>query len=109
MPDDAAMISEAVGGQSKPTHPDLTIDTMTQPLSQRTDMPEAGETGFATPDATAFADYLIDAAQRNILFWDALRQRANNMLEHERQGLPPLLKFKYETVADAAEYDPPAN
>lgn len=59
--------------------------------------------------AIEFADYAIDAAQRAILFWDALRQRADNMLDHERDGLPPLLKFKYEEVANAAEFDPPAN
>ena len=59
--------------------------------------------------AASFADYLIDAAQRNILFWDALRQRANSMLEQERQGLPPLLKFKYEEIADAGAFDPAAN
>ena len=57
----------------------------------------------------AFGDYMIDASQRSILFWDALRQRANNMLEHERNGLPPLLKFEFEEIADASTYDPPAN
>jgi pimeloyl-ACP methyl ester carboxylesterase len=79
------------------------------------DKPPAGvlkdETAMLAPmqAATCFADYLIDAAQRNFLFLDALRQRANNMLEHERQGLPPLLKFNYEEIADASKYDPPTN
>jgi len=36
-----------------------------------------------------------------VLFWDTLSQRADNMLEHERAGLPPLLDFKYETILDA--------
>ncbi len=63
----------------------------------------------ALQDWSALADYMIDAGQRSILFWDALRQRATNMLEHERNGLPPLLKFKYEEIADASNYDPPAN
>ncbi|KKM79452.1 hypothetical protein LCGC14_1349710, partial [marine sediment metagenome] len=31
--------------------------------------------------------YGIDVWQRTILFWDTLRQRADNMLEHERAGL----------------------
>ncbi|RMF03052.1 MAG: DUF3141 domain-containing protein [Alphaproteobacteria bacterium] len=54
-------------------------------------------------------EYQLDIWQRTVLFWDALRQRANNMLEHERAGLPPLLDFKYETVLDARRFAHPAN
>jgi hypothetical protein len=39
------------------------------------------------------AQYAIDFAQRTILLWDTLRQRGNNFVEHERQGLPPVLRF----------------
>jgi hypothetical protein len=53
--------------------------------------------------------YGLDVWQRTILFWDALRQRADNMLEHERAGLPPLLDFKYETILDARHFEHPAN
>ena len=38
-------------------------------------------------------DYGIDAWQRSILFLDALRRRANDMLAHEWAGKPPLLDF----------------
>ncbi|HET99469.1 MAG TPA: DUF3141 domain-containing protein, partial [Aurantimonas coralicida] len=51
----------------------------------------------------------MDVWQRTILFWDTLRQRADNMLEHERAGLPPLLDFKYETILDARRFEHPAN
>ena len=54
-------------------------------------------------------DYGFDLWQRTILFWDTLRQRADNMLEHERAGLPPLLDFKYETILDARRFEHPAN
>ena len=54
-------------------------------------------------------DYQRDFFERSILFWDTLRQRANNMLEHERVGLPPLLDFKYETVLDARSFERPVN
>ncbi len=54
-------------------------------------------------------DYQRDLLERTILFWDTLRQRANNMLEHERAGLPPLLNFKYETLLDARLFEHPAN
>ncbi len=53
--------------------------------------------------------YGLDVWQRTVLFWDALRRRADNMLEHERAGLPPLLDFKYETILDARRFEHPAN
>lgn len=54
-------------------------------------------------------NYGLDVWQRSILFWEVLRERADNMLEHERAGLPPLLDFKYETILDARRSDPPVN
>lgn len=56
-----------------------------------------------------FADYQRDFLERSILFWDALRQRANNMIAHERAGLPPLLAFEYETLMDARRFEQPVN
>ncbi len=56
-----------------------------------------------------FAAYQRDVLERTILFWDTLRERANNMLQHERAGLPPLLDFKYETLLDARGFERPAN
>ena len=53
--------------------------------------------------------YGRDLFERWILFLDILRQRADNMIEHERQGMPPLLDFKYETILDARSFDQPAN
>ena len=54
-------------------------------------------------------DYGLDILQRTVLFWDILRERASNMLEHERAGLPTLLNFKYETILDARRFERPAN
>jgi hypothetical protein len=53
--------------------------------------------------------YQRDVLERAILFWDTLRRRADNMLEHERAGLPPLLDFKYEMLLDARRFEQPAN
>ncbi len=53
--------------------------------------------------------YGRDLFERWILFLDTLRQRADNMVAHERQGMPPLLDFKYETILDARDFDRPAN
>ena len=44
--------------------------------------------------------YAVDTAQRSILFWDTIRQRGNNFIEHTQAGLPPVLHFAYETVVD---------
>ena len=54
-------------------------------------------------------DYMIDLAQRSILFWDTLRQRGDNFLEHEKAGKPPVLHFEYEIVLDAREFAQPTN
>ncbi|MFH1558368.1 MAG: DUF3141 domain-containing protein [Pseudomonadota bacterium] len=53
--------------------------------------------------------YQRDVFERSILFWDTLRQRANNMIAHERAGKPPLLDFDYETLVDARRFERPVN
>lgn len=58
---------------------------------------------------TNWLTYQIDAWERAILFWDTLRQRGSNMLEHERQGLPPVLTFEHEQVLDARRFERPVN
>ncbi len=57
----------------------------------------------------AWADYVVDSCQRSVLFWDTLRQRGNNYLEHERAGKPPLLAFDYELVVDGRKLARPVN
>jgi pimeloyl-ACP methyl ester carboxylesterase len=53
--------------------------------------------------------YAVDLTQRSILLWDTLRQRGNNFLEHERQGLPPVLSFDYEMIVDGRSLERPVN
>ncbi len=64
---------------------------------------------FEVPGLNSLAEYQRDFIERTVLFFDTLRQRANNTLEHERAGLPPLLDFKYETLLDARRFERPAN
>jgi pimeloyl-ACP methyl ester carboxylesterase len=59
--------------------------------------------------ARDMAAYQVDFAQRTILYWDTLRQRGNQWLAHETAGKPPVLKYKYEMIADGRTYDRPAN
>jgi pimeloyl-ACP methyl ester carboxylesterase len=54
-------------------------------------------------------DYSVDLAQRSVLFWDTLRQRGDNFIDHERAGKPPVLHFDYETVLDARGFERPVN
>src|SRR4030095_3875721 len=55
------------------------------------------------------AQYAVDFFQRSILMWDTLRQRGKLFLEHERQGLPPVLHFDYETIMDGRSLARPVN
>src|SRR5215831_8298958 len=55
------------------------------------------------------AQYAVDFAQRSVLLADTLRQRGNNFLEHERQGLPPVLHFDYKMVMDGRTLKRPVN
>jgi hypothetical protein len=54
-------------------------------------------------------EYTVDLAQRSILFWDTLRQRGNNWIEHERAGEPPVLHFDYEMLMDARKFERAVN
>ncbi|WP_354677151.1 DUF3141 domain-containing protein [Cupriavidus plantarum] len=58
--------------------------------------------------ARAFA-YAIDAGQRAILFWDTLRQRGNQFVEHAMEGLKPVLHFDYDMVMDGRTFARPVN
>ncbi len=53
--------------------------------------------------------YATDFAQRSILFWDTLRERGNDFVEHNREGLKPVLHFDYETVVDGRTLPRPVN
>lgn len=53
--------------------------------------------------------YAYDWGQRQVLFWDTLRRRGNQFLEHERAGKPPVLHFQYEMVLDARKFEHPVN
>jgi len=73
---------------------------------------EDGKAAAAQAPSWKAADLLAyqrDVWERTVLFWDTLRHRANNMLEHERAGLPPLLDFRSETLLDARRFERPVN
>jgi pimeloyl-ACP methyl ester carboxylesterase len=53
--------------------------------------------------------YLADAAQRSLMFWDTIRRRGNQFLEHERAGKPPVLVYDYEIIVDGRTLKRPVN
>ena len=69
----------------------------------------AGRT-LAAPGALGFPlDYLVDAAQRGILFWDVMRQRGNQYREHLAETAPHVLNFETELVVDGRTLRRPVN
>jgi len=59
--------------------------------------------------ASDVQDYLIDASQRAVLFWDIMREAGNAFVEHEAAGCPPVLVFRYETLLDGRTLPRPVN
>jgi hypothetical protein len=53
--------------------------------------------------------YWLDAVWRATATADTLRERAASMSAHEAAGMPPLLHFESEPVANGRDFDPPSN
>jgi hypothetical protein len=54
-------------------------------------------------------DYMIDAAQRSVLFWDTMRRRGNQYRAHQAKTVPHVLDFDVELVVDGRTLDRPVN
>jgi pimeloyl-ACP methyl ester carboxylesterase/tellurite resistance protein len=71
------------------------------------------ETSKAPRPASGFAkdawDYWIDSCQRTVLFWDLMRKRGNQAIEHYQKGKPPVLVFDYELVIDGRTLEQSVN
>lgn len=57
----------------------------------------------------AALDYWRDGLERSILYWDVMRQRGNQYLEHMEQTKPNVLGFKTEVVMDGRALEHPTN
>ena len=56
-----------------------------------------------------FSEYWLDAQQRSALFFDILRQRGDQFIEHTKEGKPPVLVFEHECVLDGRTLEQPVN
>ena len=77
--------------------------------THQTEASPAAETPTTWPFTDPFSEYLLDATQRAILFWDVLRQRGNNYREHLARAIPHVLRYDAELILDARTFDRPAN
>ncbi len=59
--------------------------------------------------ANDWQQWWLDAAQRQVLFMDTLRERGNDFLQHEADGAPPVLIYDHELVIDGADLPRPCN
>ena len=59
--------------------------------------------------ANDLTDYLVDAGQRAVLFWDVMRRRGNQYLEHMAETVPHVLQFDYEEVLSGQTLPRPVN
>jgi hypothetical protein len=57
----------------------------------------------------AATEYMIDAAQRSILFWDVMRQRGNQRREQMARPAPNVLDYQFELIIDGRKLDRPIN
>src|SRR5262249_35225853 len=66
---------------------------------------------FASPFAmfTPAMEFMVDTAQRSILFWDVLRQRGNQYCEHMAETAPHVLEYEVELVIDGRKLEWPVN
>src|SRR5450759_3244684 len=86
--------------------PESSIDPEKEPAARAAS--RADTTTAISPLADVLA-YQRDVWERWVLFIDTLRQRADDLLAHDRAGKPPLLDFDYELILDARRFERPAN
>src|SRR5262249_25750630 len=53
--------------------------------------------------------YMIDAAQRSVLFLDVMRQRGNQYREHLAENAPHVLEYEFELIVDGRRLERPVN
>ena len=54
-------------------------------------------------------EYMVDAAQRSVLFWDVMRQRGNQYRQHLAETAPNVLDYEVELLVDGRTLDRPVN
>jgi pimeloyl-ACP methyl ester carboxylesterase len=78
-------------------------------MSSGEEKSSCGELTGAFGLVSSAVDYVIDAVQRTVLFWDIMRQRGNQYREHLAETLPHVLHYAFEVITDGRSLDRPVN
>jgi hypothetical protein len=54
-------------------------------------------------------EYMIDLAQRTVLFWNVMRERGNDYREHMAKTVPHVLRYQVEVIMDGRTLERPVN
>jgi hypothetical protein len=73
-------------------------------VPEKSDSSIAGTSGWWGPAV----EYMIDAGQRSVLYWDTMRQRGNSFRE-KAKTVTHVPEFASELVLDRRELDRPIN
>ena len=74
--------------------------------------PQPSSIGALTAPFGAFVpamEYMVDAAQRSVLFWDVMRQRGNQYREHLAETVPNVLDYEVELILSGKTLNRPVN
>lgn len=55
------------------------------------------------------SDYLVDAWQRSVLYWDVMRQRGDQYRAHMAKPAPNVLSYDYTLIVDGRDLPRPVN
>lgn len=98
----ASRNGERIGGEHGPR--------LTGALKAISEAATALSMGRGSQDTMAlWLDYLRDRTERMVLTLDALRERGDIFVAHERAGCPPVLIYDYEIALDGATLPQPCN
>ena len=77
--------------------------------NQSTGVPSTSHVKWGIPIAWEIGSYLLDAAERGLLFLDVMQQRGERYIEHAAKTAPHVLKFDCELVMDGRSLPRPVN
>src|SRR4029453_56142 len=78
-------------------------------MSPKMNEPAATAPKQASNPLAAATEYMVDAAQRSVLFWDVMRQRGNQYYEHMAEDAPHVLSYAAQLVIDGRTLERPVN
>ena len=86
--------------------------TARQKAGAASEGPGQADSGGANAAVQAWGpvgEYMTDATQRTILFWDVMRQRSTQYYEQKAKAVPHVLSFDAELVLDGRTFAKPVN